>query len=169
MGNHIQESYKNLGIKIGPMVMRALGYLPITESSDDDVFIVSYPRSGNSWLAHLILGIFYDENPETIRYSAVRNMIPDVHLKRCFRRCHSPMFFKSHHLPRPEYKRVLYIARDGRDVMVSCYHYYSASLGKDIDFMEMIRGKGLDFGKWHDHVESWLSNPYKAKMLLVKY
>jgi hypothetical protein len=79
------------------------------------------------------------------------------------------MFFKSHHLPRPEYKRAVYLLRDGRDVMVSYFHHLSAVRGRDMDFMAMVKGKGLFPCKWHEHVEAWLSNPYRAEIIIIKY
>jgi len=36
--------------------------------------------------------------------------------------------------------------------------------------MEMVRdGKHLYFGKWHEHIEAWRANPYKASILTIKY
>jgi hypothetical protein len=80
------------------------------------------------------------------------------------------MFFKSHHLPVSQYRRVVYLLRDGRDVMVSYWHYLSAIQHKNIDFLEMIQsGYGLFPCKWHEHVDTWLSNPYSAAMMVIKY
>ncbi len=132
-----------LGRKTITKIACVLGYTPTSEFTDDDVFIVSYPRSGNSWLLHLLMGIAYDVNPESIRYRLVRELIPDVHLKRYYKRYCHPMFFNSHYLSVPEYKRVIYLVRDGRDVMTSYYHYYSACRGKEIDFARLVCGGNL--------------------------
>lgn len=53
--------------------------------------------------------------------------------------------------------------------MVSCFHYYSVDWGKEINFSNMIRDDNIPFDKWHKHVESWLSNPYHAQMIVIKY
>ncbi len=145
-------------------------WAPIIEFSDEDVFIVGYPKSGNTWFQNLIGGIIYGVNPEHAPDTLIQELVPDVHYKKYYKRFWTPMFFKSHHLPRPEYKRVAYLLRDGRDVMVSYYHHNKALMGNKVDFLKMVKnGTGLFPCKWHEHVEAWLSNPYDAKMILIKY
>jgi hypothetical protein len=80
------------------------------------------------------------------------------------------MFFKTHNLPKPEYKRVIYLVRDGRDVMVSYFHHLRAIMQEKIDFMAMVRdGQGLFPCKWHEHVQAWDANPYNAEQIVIKY
>jgi hypothetical protein len=146
------------------------GLTSITEFSSVDVFIVGYPKSGNTWFQNLVAGLVYGTNPQYAPDSIIQELIPDVHYKRYYRRFQTPMFFKSHHLPRPEYKRVVYLLRDGRDALVSYYHYLSALRENEVDFMRLARdGEGVSEGKWHDHVEKWMANPYKASMISIKY
>jgi hypothetical protein len=39
-----------------------------------------------------------------------------------------------------------------------------------LDFLEMVReGKDLFPCKWHEHVQKWLTNPYDAEIIRVKY
>jgi len=150
--------------------LEATGLCPITSIDAKDVFIVGYPKSGNTWFQNLAAGVVHGVIPEfappTLTY---HELIPDVHLKRFYKRYSTPMFFKSHHLPKPEYRRVIYLLRDGRDAMVSYYHYLAA-LQRQIDFLQMIKtGEGLFPGKWHDHVEAWLANPYQADIMILRY
>ncbi|NUO84188.1 sulfotransferase domain-containing protein, partial [candidate division KSB1 bacterium] len=88
-----------------------------------------------------------------------------------FKRYSTPMFFKSHDLPQPYFKRVVYLIRDGRDVMVSYFHHFKAMEGKEVDLMQVVKGKvGVPaVYKWHQHVETWLANPFAAQMLAIKY
>lgn len=74
------------------------------------------------------------------------------------------MFFKSHYFPKPEYKKVVYLLRDGRDVMVSYYHYLQAISDK-VDWADILKGQA--FGKWQHHIKAWLSNPYGAEMVII--
>src|SRR5215216_162223 len=144
--------------------------MPITQFSDKDVFIAGYPKSGNTWFQNLITGIYFGINPELAPDTLIQELVPDIHFKKYYRRFKTPMFFKTHNLPRPEYKRVIYLVRDGRDVMVSYYHYQMAIMNEKIDLMTMVRdGKGLFPGKWHEHVQAWDDNPYHADKILIKY
>jgi len=151
-------------------VRSTLNLVPITEFSAEDVLVVGYPKSGNTWFQNLVAGVIYGVDPEYAPDTLIQELQPDVHYKRYYKRFRTSMFFKSHYLPKPEYKRVVYLLRDGRDVMVSYYHHNRALMGDDFDFFAMVRdGVGLFPCKWHEHVEAWLANPYGADMILIKY
>ena len=63
--------------------------------------------------------------------------------------------------------RIVYLMRDGRDAMVSYYHHLTAMSGH-IDFHDMVaNGRGLP-GKWHEHVERYVANPFGAKMIIIR-
>ena len=146
------------------------GWTPITEFLKEDVFIVGYPKSGNTWFQNLVTGVVYGVNPEFAPDTLVQEIVPDVHYKQYYKRLTTPMFFMSHHLPRPNYKRVVYLLRDGRDVMVSYYHHNRALKGDDFDFYDMVRnGEELFPCKWHKHVEAWIANPYDTEMIIIRY
>ena len=151
-------------------VRSGLRLVPITDFAEEDVFVAGYPKSGHTWFQNLVAGIIYGVDPEIAPDTLIQELVPDVHYKQYYKRFQTPMFFKSHHLPRPEYKRVVYLLRDGRDAMVSYFHFNRALYGSKIDFLRMIaKGEYLFPCKWHDHVEQWLSNPYVAKMIVIKY
>jgi hypothetical protein len=144
-------------------------FTPITEFAAEDVFVVGYPKSGNTWFQELIAGIVYGVSPALAPLSVAQELVPDLHATPFFKRFATPMFFKSHHLPRPEFRRVVYLVRDGRDVMVSLYHYRQKR-GATVDLGQLVQsGPDAAYGKWPAHVTAWLSNPYEAQMLVVKY
>ena len=143
-------------------------FTPIHETSPEDVFIVGFPKSGNTWFQDLVTAVVHGVTPALAPPVLVQDLVPDVHFKSYYRRYGTPMYFKSHHLPQPEYRRVVYLIRDGRDAMVSYFHFVKALQG-EADFMELVKtGKDLP-AKWHEHVEAWLANPHGAKMITIKY
>ena len=89
----------------------------------DDVFIVSYPRSGNTWTRFLIANLIYPE--EAITFANMEWKIPDVYknTRRQLLRTPRPRILKSHEYFDPRYKKVIYIVRDPRDVALSYYHF----------------------------------------------
>jgi Sulfotransferase domain len=145
------------------------GWQSITQTEPADVFIVAYPKSGITWFQSLVAGAVYGLDPGQAPDRLTQDLVPDVHYKPCYKRYRSPTFFKSHHLPRPEYRRVVYLLRDGRDVMVSYWHHLRALGQADLDIAEMMRGNGLFPCKWHEHVEQWSANPFDAEILLIRY
>lgn len=156
--------------KINFKIHYIAGLTPITEFHAGDVFIVGYPRSGHTWFQNLIAAVIYGVDPEYARDTLVQELVPDVHYKQFYKRYSSPMFFKSHFLPRPDYRQVIYLLRDGRDAMVSYFHFLSTTKGREINFMKMVRdGNDLFPCKWNEHVKMWSSNPYNARIMTIKY
>ena len=128
----------------------------------DDRFIVSYPRSGNTWLRFLISNLV---NPDgEIGFGNIDEYIPGIYKihDRDLRRVHRPRILKSHEYYHPAYRKVIYLVRDPRDTAVSNYFYLqkirklSANLSIDeyIDFF--IAGSGYSYGSWGEHAGGWL-------------
>lgn len=138
----------------------------------DDVFLVSYPRSGSTWLRFLLGNLLTYGTQTKIDFFSVRWMIPDVHVpeqRATLSALPSPRLIKSHSQLNPEYPRVVYLVRDGRDVYASYYHYLSEQGQFEGSFTEFLRRENLPYGLWHEHVESWLATQRDASLLLVRY
>lgn len=143
--------------------------VPIEATKPEDIFIVGYPKSGNTWMQSLVSGLLYGIDSQYLPDRLAQEIVPDVHAREFYKRFGDPTFFKSHHLPKPEYRRVIYLVRDGRDVMVS-YYAMNAALGQKVTLDEMlVDGKSIMPCKWHQHVHTWQKNPYEAEIVVVKY
>jgi Sulfotransferase domain len=141
----------------------------ITDSDPEDVFVAGYPKSGNTWIQYLLAGVIFGIDARLAPDSLVQDLVPDVHFKKFYRRYLTPTFFKTHDLPRPQYRRVIYLVRDGRDVMVSYFHHLTA-LGNRLDFLKLVAtGEGLFPCRWHEHIDAWTANPHGAQMITVSY
>jgi hypothetical protein len=152
-------------------IRSATGLVPNTQFAADDVFLVGYMKSGNNWLRTLVAGVIYGVDPEYVPDLLVRELVPNYGpAKPYYRRYSTPMFFKTHDFPRPEYQRVIYLLRDGRDVMVSYLHHVRAVQNREVDFLRLIQGDEVRLpGRWHAHVEAWLSNPHQAQQIVMRY
>lgn len=137
----------------------------------DDIFIVSYPKSGNTWTRFLIGNLVHQHEPVT--FANVEYRVPSiyVHPDRILRRL--PRLLKSHECFDPRYRKIIYIARDPRDVAVSCYHYYikmgwlseTCSL-QDFVPRFIVPEFEINFGSWADNVMSWVSMRQHSNMFL---
>ena len=144
--------------------LETLGLSPMPETTDRDVFIVGYPKSGNTWYQNLVSGVVFGCHPALTPDHLIQELVPDVQIKPFFRRYGDRAFFKSHHLPRRDYRQVIYLLRDGRDAMVSYFHHLSALSAAPVDFARMVQdGAGLFPGRWQDHVDAWMVNPFKVR------
>jgi hypothetical protein len=143
----------------------------------DDVFLTSYPRSGNTWTRFLVGNLVYQNEPVT--FLTVERLVPDMYKSsdRVLRNLPRPRILKSHECFDPRYKKVIYIVRDPRDVAVSNYHWElklrSVRDGFPIeDFVPRWMEPQFwpRIGSWGDHVTSWLSTRQGNKgFLLLRY
>ena len=148
---------------------RQLRLEPIDHTEPDDVFIVGYPKSGNTWLQAMIASLVYGMDMRLVPDQLVQAIVPDMHYIPFYRRIQSPMFFKSHSLPAPRFKKVIYLCRDGRDVMAS-YVSWRKAQGDEQAIGGFISGSGHGIpGPWHQHIAAWKKNPYGADIHWVRY
>jgi hypothetical protein len=143
----------------------------------DDVFLTSYPRSGNTWTRFLVANLVYQDEP--VNFLNIERLVADMYKSsdRVMRNLPRPRLMKSHECFDPRYMKVIYIVRDPRDVAVSNYHWElklrSIKEGYPIeDFVPrwMEPQFWLRIGSWGDHVTSWLSTRRdKPGFLLVRY
>ena len=131
----------------------------------DDIFIVSFFKSGNTWTRFLLGNLL---NPVTsITFQSIERTSPDIYQYpyREYAKLPSPRVIKSHECFDPRYRRVIYIVRDPRDVAVSLYHFLRKIKSIDDTFPLstyasewFLQGKGSG-RNWREHVTSWLLNP----------
>ncbi|NNE14187.1 MAG: hypothetical protein HKN51_04380 [Saprospiraceae bacterium] len=144
------------------------GIRPISETLAEDIFIVGFPKSGNTLMQHIIAHLVYGINEESSR-TMVNLIVPDIYANSHYFRMNDVCYFKSHELPQPQYKKVIYIMRDGREALLSFYHMRK-NMGHDISLEELYSGKLKIFNTtWQEHIQQWESNPFEAEILWLKF
>jgi hypothetical protein len=151
---------------------RTLGVRP------DDTFIISYPRSGNTWTRFLVANLLH---PDTeVSFANIERLVPDAEAQssRYLRRIPSPRTIKTHSYFDPRYPRVIYIVRDPRDVVLS-YYDFSRKYGHIDDeyplaqyVKDCVRGRltSSDWGTWGENVASWVFGRHaRPGFLLLRY
>ena len=142
----------------------------------DDTFIVSYPKSGNTWVRFLIANLLHPQAP--ITFLEADRVIPSVdgRSRKYFQGMRSPRVIKSHYPFEPSYERIVYVVRDPRDVAVSQYHYQIKRRvldeGHSIeDFVSrFVSGKVCPYGSWGENVGSWMAaRIHSPGFLWVRY
>lgn len=143
----------------------------------DDTFLVSFPRSGNTWTRFLVCNLIDPDHP--VNFAGIESRIPEIYdcTDRELRAFPRPRIIKSHESFDPRYRKVIYIVRDPRDVVLSYYEYQlkrrviteSCSLEEFLPrFMESEFEPMT--GSWRDHVLSWTATRRgQKKFLLLRY
>lgn len=146
-----------------------------------DMFIASYPRSGNTWIRHLVADVvlqmhdlpFQPGEPWPIHPDQI---IPDMHahnIDQIDPRIDLPSrLVKTHELFDGAVDKVVYVFRLPADTLVSYYHYHrryehlrdKASLGVDLFCLEHL-------GEWCAHVTNFARAKAagNARFLFVSY
>ena len=143
----------------------------------DDTFLVSFPRSGNTWTRFLVCNLINPDDP--VNFAQLESRIPEIYFvtDRKLRSFPRPRVIKSHECFDPRYKRIVYIVRDPRDVFIS---YYEFQLKRRVisddcsleEFLPRFMDSEIEpkIGSWRDHVVSWTATRAGQKnFLLLRY
>ncbi len=139
-----------------------------------NVIFGTYPRSGTTWSRFTLYEIF---TGQPSGFEAVNSAIRGVgrHMFALRPLPGNGRLINTHEQYRKEYKKAIYLARDGRDVALSEFAYTSALEFFHGDFDQFLNvflcGKISGFAPWHRHIHSWLDSPIAGtqNLLVVQF
>jgi hypothetical protein len=132
----------------------------------DDAFLISYPKSGHTWLRFLVASLVSPAEAVTLVDMELR--VPSVHgySDVWLRKKPRPRILASHECYDPRFKKVVYLVRDPRDAVVSSYYHHlrRGEIGDTDSIDRYVPGwlagsmwSSPPFGGWREHVLSWLA------------
>lgn len=178
-----EEVYKDIeGVPLcrplndGHHVLSAVAYEPTAE----DVFLVSYPKCGSTWLMNILYNILNDRPPPT-NFADWSRELPLLEFQGAESvremprpgviRSHLPFYVK----PVSEDARYIYICRNPFDCCVSYFYHcksfprYKFENGTFDEFFEMFMTGKLDFGDYFDHLLSGYEHRNNKNVLFLTY
>lgn len=162
---------------LGQLRFRLCDYTPRA----DDIFIVTYPRSGTTWMQMIIHQLSSDGDMDFVHISERVPFFERFWLTgKNIDALPSPRLFKTHlgyggpfwkAIPKGPCKYI-YVARDGRDVATSYYHFYRTHLrfrGTFEQFFRLFMQGRVQYGSWFRHVAGWWEHRHDPNVLFLSY
>ena len=145
--------------------------LPAIRIRSDDVFIVSYPRSGNTWIRFLVANLLAPN--EKITFRNIENYVPNIYKSAdTLDAREGRRYIKSHNPCFELYPKLVYVYRDGRDAMVSYYYYATGKKVFSGTFEQFVFSPFVEqFTSWKEHAISALdfASKYPDRILMLRY
>ena len=138
----------------------------------DDIYLVAYPKSGVTWLQHIIGNIELNlaDKDEIITFYNHHKYSPDIYQIKYIKvnRFLDRTFIKSHEEFNPYYYFVVYLIRNPYDAMVSYYNFL-LNYEYKLTFEEFVKSSN-GITAWKKHVSSWLyKNASAQRIHIIKY
>uniref|UniRef100_A0A3Q0RC32 Sulfotransferase n=1 Tax=Amphilophus citrinellus TaxID=61819 RepID=A0A3Q0RC32_AMPCI len=151
---------------------------------DTDILIVSYPKSGTTWMQEIVTLIHTRGDPglsQTVenwkRAPWLEHYYSSALLEASSATVRVITTHLPHHLLRPTLQnskaKIIYVSRNPKDVVVSFYHFHKMAnfLPKPHSFPEFLTRfleSTVPFGSWFDHIKGWTSQ-INSNLLHVTY
>ncbi|NXN88415.1 ST6B1 Sulfotransferase, partial [Bombycilla garrulus] len=146
------------------------------DAREDDVLLVSYPKSGTHWLAGVIAQLCNTQVTITspIEFGDISRLeeLDKLSSKRII-----PTHLDYNMLP-PNFKnkkcKMIYISRNPKDTAVSMFHYYRDNPNlPTVDtwtaFFDLFLKGNVVGGSWFDHFLSWEEHEEEKNILFLFY
>nr|XP_020040749.1 sulfotransferase 6B1-like [Castor canadensis] len=175
--NQLSVLHNFKGILFSTMSSKELlNSLDSFDAREDDVFLVSYPKSGTHWVAEVIENI---PNAGITLTSPIEfgDVSKFEELKAYSKRRVIPTHLNYDMLPvnvKQKQCKIIYIVRNPKDTAVSLFHYYRDNPNLPCvetwaAFFELFLRGDVVYGSWFDHILSWEEHKNDKDILIIFY
>ncbi|XP_008850408.1 amine sulfotransferase-like [Nannospalax galili] len=154
------------------------------EIRDDDVFIITYPKSGTIWTQQILSLIYFEghrnstENIQTLDRAPffeynIHNVNFDKMLSPRVLTSHLPYYLVPKGLKNKKAK-ILYIYRNPKDILTSYFHFSKWLVTLEAThtiehFMEKFLDGKVVGSRWFDHIRGWYEHRHNFNILFMRY
>ncbi|XP_061912309.1 sulfotransferase 2B1-like isoform X1 [Entelurus aequoreus] len=149
----------------------------------DDILVVTYPKSGTTWMQEIVPLIVSGGDPASVETLHNWDRVPWLEEARsCSLNLDdrpSPRMFTTHfhhNMMPPSFfevrPKVIYVMRNPKDVFTSTFHYHGMASflvdpGPQSEFLHKFLKGEVMFGSWFEHIKSWLND--KERVFYISY
>lgn len=177
------------GIPLIKYFAEALEPLQSWQPRPDDLVISTYPKSGTTWVSEILDMIYQGGDLEKCHRAPIMIRVPFLEFKspgcptglEVLKDTPAPRLLKTHLplalLPQAlldQKIKMIYIARNAKDVAVSYYHFYRMvkihpDPGTWDSFLEKFMAGEVSYGSWYKHVQEWWELGHTHPLLYLFY
>lgn len=159
------------------------------QAREDDLLIATYPKSGTTWVSKIVDLIMNGGDLEKSQKGAIFERVPFMEsggpgipaATEILNKLDPPRVIKTHLqadvLPKSFWEKnckMIYVARNAKDVAVSYYHFYRMAYGHPEpgtwdEYLNAYMEGNVAFGSWAKHVKGWWEMRKKHKILYLFY
>ncbi|GFY49333.1 hypothetical protein TNIN_305531 [Trichonephila inaurata madagascariensis] len=148
------------------------------ESRDGDVIVCSYPKTGTTWLQYIALQILSKGKEFPSFNDALMKVVPMMEMagKGPIDAMQGLRIYKHHYplnmIKKNKNAKYLYIYRNPEDTLVSFFHFFQNIREEKFDFdpfFEEFLTNDVEYGRYFEHVLSYLAHKNDENLLLVSY
>ncbi|XP_036024546.1 amine sulfotransferase-like [Onychomys torridus] len=154
------------------------------EIRDDDVFLVTFPKSGTIWTQQILSSIFFEGHRNSTENVQTMDRIPffeyNIH-NFDFTKMPSPRIFASH-LPyylvpkalKNKKTKILYVYRNPKDILTSYFHFtnlmanFEAANSMESFIQKFLEGRVVG-SCWFDHIRGWYEHRHDFNIMFQSY
>uniref|UniRef100_A0A1E1X8F2 Putative sulfotransferase n=1 Tax=Amblyomma aureolatum TaxID=187763 RepID=A0A1E1X8F2_9ACAR len=158
------------------LLRSALEYKPRA----DDVFVVTFPKCGTTWVQHIAYLIYNDGHKPKDGLDFLKNS-PFLEMTGadCLPSMKRPGIIKSHFpysmMPMSPEAKYIYVCRNPKDCVTSFFYHtkgfpgYKFTRGTFSTFFDIFCEGQTDFGDYFDHVLGWHEHRDEPNILFLHY
>ncbi|XP_074476772.1 sulfotransferase 2B1-like isoform X2 [Sebastes fasciatus] len=151
----------------------------------DDIIIVTYPKSGTTWMQEIVPLIVSGGDPASVETLPNWDRAPWLEeTQACLLNLEerpSPRLLTTHfqyNMMPPSFfevkPKVINVVRNPKDVLTSSFHYYGmashlVNQGSKSEFLHKFLDGKVVYGTWFDHVKSWLNAEDTEHVMHMSY
>ncbi|XP_034993878.2 sulfotransferase 4A1 [Zootoca vivipara] len=184
-GEFESKYFEYNGVRLPPFCRGKMEEIANFPVRDNDVWIVTYPKSGTSLLQEVVYLVSQGADPDEIGLMNIDEQLPVLEYPQpgldIIKELTSPRLIKSHlpyrFLPSDLHSgesKVIYMARNPKDLVVSYYQFHRSLRtmsyrGTFQEFCRRFMNEKLGYGSWFEHVQEFWQHHMDSNVLFLKY